>query len=118
VSPPPPRRGCLRRSPRLNAGKAATCQEMQATSSAAPTEADGASATSPMSGDAARTSTRQRARRHRGVVGKWAVGPYHTDGRRRPWVKIKNLTYNQAEGRQRFFENRAETRQRWKAMAY
>ena len=31
-------------------------------------------------------------------MAKWAAGPYHTDGAKTSWVKIKNPTYTQAEG--------------------
>ena len=58
------------------------------------------------------------ARDTEGVVAKWAGGPYHTDGTKTSWVKIKNPDYTQAVGRHEFFENRPETRPRWKPVAY
>ena len=58
------------------------------------------------------------ARDTEGIVAKWAGGPYHTDGTKTSWVKIKNPRYSQAEGRHEFFEERAETRPRWKPIAY
>lgn len=60
----------------------------------------------------------RRRRDTEGIVAKWAGGPYHTDGAKTSWVKIKNPTYTQAEGRHEFFENRAESRPRWKPAAY
>jgi bifunctional non-homologous end joining protein LigD len=56
--------------------------------------------------------------RHRRIVAKWAGGPYFTDGAKTSWVKIKNPSYSQAEGRHEFFEHRAESRPRWKPVAY
>jgi bifunctional non-homologous end joining protein LigD len=53
-----------------------------------------------------------------GIVAKWAGGPYHTDGTKTSWIKVKNPTYTQAEGRHEFFEDRAESRPRWKPVAY
>jgi bifunctional non-homologous end joining protein LigD len=41
-----------------------------------------------------------------GIVGKWKFGTYRSDGRKTSWVKIKNLTYSQAEGRAELFEKR------------
>jgi bifunctional non-homologous end joining protein LigD len=58
------------------------------------------------------------ARDTEGIVAKWADGPYHVDGARTSWVKIKNPTYTQAEGRHEFFEERPESRPRWKPPAY
>ena len=58
------------------------------------------------------------ARDTEGIVAKWAGGPYHTDGAKTSWVKIKNPAYTQAEGRHEFFEDRAESRPRWKPAAY
>src|SRR5438477_99355 len=52
------------------------------------------------------------------VFRKWARGPYHTDGTKTSWIKVKNPTYTQAEGRHEFFEDRAESRPRWKPVAY
>jgi hypothetical protein len=34
-----------------------------------------------------------------GIVGKWARGSYCSDGRTTSWVKIKNSSYTQIEGR-------------------
>jgi bifunctional non-homologous end joining protein LigD len=45
-----------------------------------------------------------------GIVAKWARGTYHTDGRTTSWLKVKNPTYSQAEGRHEFFEGRAWSR--------
>jgi bifunctional non-homologous end joining protein LigD len=53
-----------------------------------------------------------------GIVAKWARGPYHTDGTKTSWVKVKNPDYTQAEGRHEFFEHRAEARPPWKPVAY
>jgi bifunctional non-homologous end joining protein LigD len=41
-----------------------------------------------------------------GVVGKWVQGGYQSDGRSTSWVKIKNPSYSQAEGRAELFEGR------------
>jgi len=41
-----------------------------------------------------------------GVVGKWARGRYQSDGRSTSWVKIKNPSYSQAEGRAELFEGK------------
>jgi bifunctional non-homologous end joining protein LigD len=41
-----------------------------------------------------------------GVVGKWAAGDYTDDGRTTSWVKVKNGSYSQAEGRGELFEGR------------
>jgi ATP-dependent DNA ligase len=38
-----------------------------------------------------------------GIVAKWARGTYETDGRRTWWIKIKNPTYSQMEGRHELF---------------
>jgi len=45
-----------------------------------------------------------------GIVGKWARGSYHVDGRTTSWLKIKNPNYSQAVGRHEFFEGRAWSR--------
>jgi bifunctional non-homologous end joining protein LigD len=58
------------------------------------------------------------ARDTEGVVGKWAGGPYHTDGAETSWVKVKNPAYTQAEGRHEFFDDRSASRPRWKPAAY
>ena len=34
-----------------------------------------------------------------GIVAKWARGTYQTDGRGTSWLKIKNLTCSQTQGR-------------------
>jgi bifunctional non-homologous end joining protein LigD len=39
-----------------------------------------------------------------GIVGKWASGSYQSDGRSTSWVKIKNPSYSQVEGRADLFE--------------
>jgi len=41
-----------------------------------------------------------------GVVGKWAPGSYRADSRASSWVKIKNPTYSQMEGRAELFDRR------------
>ena len=41
-----------------------------------------------------------------GVVGKWAHGSYLSDPRSTSWVKIKNSSYSQMEGRHELFERR------------
>jgi ATP-dependent DNA ligase len=41
-----------------------------------------------------------------GIVGKWRLGTYRSDGAQTSWVKIKNSTYSQAEGRGELFEKR------------
>lgn len=46
------------------------------------------------------------ARDTEGVVGKWAHGRYHTDGRTTSWLKVKNPAYSQMEGRRELFESR------------
>jgi bifunctional non-homologous end joining protein LigD len=53
-----------------------------------------------------------------GIVAKWTRGAYHTDGTKTSWVKVKNPTYSQAEGRHEFFDDRPESRPRWKPVAY
>lgn len=39
-----------------------------------------------------------------GVVGKWAAGTYRSDGASTSWLKVKNSSYSQIEGRTEFFE--------------
>jgi len=46
-----------------------------------------------------------------GIVAKWADGPYHSDGIRTSWLKIKNPTYSHREGRRELFEARRDSRQ-------
>ena len=41
-----------------------------------------------------------------GVVGRFAGGPYLTDGSATSWLKFKNPAYSQAEGRAELFEQR------------
>jgi len=41
-----------------------------------------------------------------GIVAKWKVGKYIASDRRSSWVKIKNPTYSQIEGREDLFESR------------
>jgi len=57
------------------------------------------------------------ARQHdlEGIVGKWMFGTYRADGTQTSWVKIKNPTYSQAEGRAELFEKRriGERRTKW-----
>jgi bifunctional non-homologous end joining protein LigD len=45
-----------------------------------------------------------------GVVGKWAKGSYQSDGRSTSWVKVKNASYSQAEGRAELFEGKGRGR--------
>ena len=45
-----------------------------------------------------------------GVVGKWAQGSYQSDGRSTSWVKIKNPSYSQAEGRGDLFDGKRRRR--------
>ena len=45
-----------------------------------------------------------------GVVGKWAMGSYQSDGRSTSWVKIKNPSYSQAEGRAELFDGKSRAR--------
>ena len=47
-----------------------------------------------------------------GIVGKWAAGPYETDGVSTSWVKIKNPAYSQMVVRRELFEQRRDVRQR------
>jgi ATP-dependent DNA ligase len=42
----------------------------------------------------------------KGVVGKWAHGPYQTDGRGTSWLKIKNPEYSQTQQRHELFRLR------------
>ncbi len=42
-----------------------------------------------------------------GIVGKHVGGSYCTDGRLTSWVKVKNPSYSQMEGRAELFEQRA-----------
>lgn len=42
-----------------------------------------------------------------GIVAKWAHGTYQTDGRCTSWIKIKNPTYSQMEGRHDLFASRS-----------
>ena len=44
-----------------------------------------------------------------GVVGKWARGSYLSDPRATSWVKIKNASYSQIEGRHELFERPASS---------
>ena len=43
-----------------------------------------------------------------GVVGKWASGSYLADPRLTSWVKVKNPTYSQMEGRHELFDRRSQ----------
>jgi ATP-dependent DNA ligase len=43
-----------------------------------------------------------------GIVGKWKDGSYSQDARGTSWVKIKNPTYSQIEGRHELFERRGD----------
>jgi ATP-dependent DNA ligase len=38
------------------------------------------------------------------IVAKWKAGQYVASDRHSSWVKIKNPTYSQAEGREELFE--------------
>jgi len=42
-----------------------------------------------------------------GIVGKYAHGTYRTDGRATSWLKVKNRTYSQMEGRAELFDRRS-----------
>jgi bifunctional non-homologous end joining protein LigD len=48
-----------------------------------------------------------------GIVGKWRHGSYGSDPTKTSWVKIKNPTYSQAEGRHELFERRRKMEPRW-----
>jgi bifunctional non-homologous end joining protein LigD len=50
-----------------------------------------------------------------GIVGKWRDGRYETDGVSTSWVKVKNPTYSQMEGRREVFETRTDRRRRSRA---
>jgi ATP-dependent DNA ligase len=39
-----------------------------------------------------------------GIVAKWKSGQYVASDRRSSWVKIKNPTYSQVDGREELFE--------------
>jgi hypothetical protein len=39
-----------------------------------------------------------------GIVGKWVDGSYRSDPRTTSWVKIKNGSYSQLEGRHELFD--------------
>jgi bifunctional non-homologous end joining protein LigD len=41
-----------------------------------------------------------------GIVGKWLPGCYSRDARATSWVKVKNPTYTQLDGRRELFESR------------
>jgi ATP-dependent DNA ligase len=41
-----------------------------------------------------------------GIVAKWKFGTYRSDRAQTSWVKTKNATYLQAEGRPELFEKR------------
>jgi bifunctional non-homologous end joining protein LigD len=43
-----------------------------------------------------------------GVVAKWRLGTYQTDGVTTSWLKVKNPTYTQEVGRRELFEDRWE----------
>lgn len=51
-----------------------------------------------------------------GIVAKWTGGTYQS-GNRTSWLKIKNSTYSQTEGRHELFEKRRPNadRARWSA---
>jgi hypothetical protein len=63
----------------------------------------GASITSWAAG---RTSSSWLERDIEGIVGKWRFATYRTDGAQTSWIKVKNPTYSQAEGRHALFEKR------------
>lgn len=48
-----------------------------------------------------------------GIIGKWKFGTYRADGAKTSWVKIKNPTYSQAEGRRELFEKRNSGNRRY-----
>ena len=50
-----------------------------------------------------------------GIVGKWKLGTYRGDGAQTSWIKVKNRTYSQAEGKHELFEKRrsGEGRRKW-----
>ena len=50
-----------------------------------------------------------------GVVEKWANGSYPSGPRTTSWVKIKNRSYSQMEGRHQPFEGRRPTYDRWRS---
>ena len=43
-------------------------------------------------------------------MGKWKQGRYLCDGTSTSWVKIKNPSYSQMDGRAEFFEQRGGTK--------
>jgi ATP-dependent DNA ligase len=47
-----------------------------------------------------------------GVVAKWTRGAYQCDGTGTSWLRIKNSTYSQMDGRRDLFEARRDFRQR------
>ena len=52
-----------------------------------------------------------------GIVGKWPRGSYSSDGRSTSWVKIKNPSYSQMEGRHELFKQPRTTAPRRTARA-
>jgi ATP-dependent DNA ligase len=51
-----------------------------------------------------------------GIVAKSVHGRYHTDGRMTSWLKIKNPTYSQTEGRRELFKHRRGTGRRTRSL--
>ena len=45
-----------------------------------------------------------------GIVAKWSRGRYHADGATTSWLKVKNPTYSQMEGRHELFDGRGGRR--------
>jgi bifunctional non-homologous end joining protein LigD len=49
-----------------------------------------------------------------GIVGKWMLGSYHSDGVTTSWVKVKNAAYSQMAGRHELFADRGGSARRSK----
>jgi ATP-dependent DNA ligase len=45
-----------------------------------------------------------------GIVAKWTRGRYEPNGTATSWIKVKNPTFTQADGRHEFFEARQHKR--------
>jgi ATP-dependent DNA ligase len=54
-----------------------------------------------------RTCSDSCERDFEGIVAKWKRGAYISDDHRTSWLKIKNPSYTQALGREKFFEKRS-----------
>jgi len=48
-----------------------------------------------------------RERDLEGIVAKWTLGTYQTEGRRTSWLKIKNPEYTQIRDRHELFQTRS-----------